>query len=233
MNQHSLPPIFAVYRPESNTFSLFEPDVTLNSVLHRIVPWYRPVKSCWRFWTDKERIYMRSWFEGQRWYIVKNNEESKELYDIVIQKKSYKVWSLNHSLVWAKSRLDDYDSCPTVPILEFNSQKLVSSEKPGFQVVWNAVHHEDLLEESGIGWGLLFDRINAESGSEKPLRICTPKPKASDSDQEQEEDTFNIPVEPSTWIDTLKSWIGIGLYSCTAATLITVYATIIRTVIGI
>jgi hypothetical protein len=231
MNTTSLPQIFAVYHPETNTFSLFEPDVVLNNVVHRLVPWHRPVKSCWRFWTDKKRIHMRPWFEGQRWYVVRNQEGSKQLYDVVVQKRPYKVWSLNHSLVWAKSRLDEYDVCPTVPILEFNSQKLVGSEKPGFQVVWNRVQPEDILKESASGWGLVYDSIEMESGADKPLRITTPKPKGSKIDSH--EDSFAIPVEPVTWADTIKSWIGIGLYGCTAVTVVTVYTTIIRALIGI
>jgi len=232
MSQCTLPPIFAVYRPETRTFSIFQPDVILNNVIHDLVLWNRPVKSCWSTCSDKERVEVRRWFQGQRWYIVPNQEETNKIHDVVIEKKLYTFWSLKHSLVWAKSRMDSIEDCPSIPILEFNSQKLVSRNKPGFHVVWNSVQHEDLLEESATGWGELFDRINAESGSEKPLRICTPKPRTSDSDQEKE-DTFAIPVDSPTWIDTVKSWIGVGLYACTAATFVTVYATIIRAVIGI
>jgi hypothetical protein len=232
MNQCPLPPIFAVYRPETRTFSIFQPDLILDTVIHDLIVWNRPLKSCWSTCSDKRRVEVRRWFGGQRWYIVRNQEKNNTIQDVIIKKKPYTFWSLNHSLIWAKSRMDTIEECPSIPVIEFNSQKLLSANKPGFHIVWKSVQHEDLLQESAAGWGELFDRINAESGSEKPLRICTPKPKASESDQEQE-DTFAIPVDPPSWVDTVKSWIGVGLYACTAVTIVTVYTTIIRAVIGI
>jgi len=237
MNTVNLPPIFAVYRPETRSFSIYQPDMALNNVVHRLIPWYRPVKGCWGTCSDKERLQVRRWFEGQRWYILENQEPKKELYDVIIQKKHYTFWSLNHSLVWAKNFISIHDQCPSIPVLEFNSQKLVSSTNPGLHVIWNSIQSDNLLKESALGWGLIFDRLNMDSGAEKPLRIRTPVPKASESDKEQEqeqeqEDSFSIPVQPKTWIDTAYSCIGIGLYGCTAVTIVTLYASIVRTVIG-
>jgi len=146
MSVTTLPSVFAVYRPETNTFSLFEPDVVLNGVIYAIRPWYRPVKSCWNACSDKERSQIRRWFDGRRWYVVKQPTQ-KVIQDVLIQKKPYITWSLGHSLVWAPRLSAISTQCPSVPILEFNSQKLLAVHQSGFQAVWVNVQPSDSCTE--------------------------------------------------------------------------------------
>jgi len=183
-----LPPIFATYNAESKTFQLFQPELIFHNVVS-IQPWQRPVKSCWKRYTSKERSENLIWLDGQQWYLVKNQEQSiPGIHTIRILKNQYSYWHLQHTLIWAdyipSKDLDipmNWKYYPHVPVIEFQNKTIYPSYHTEITPVWYKTDAGSIYQVSLQGWNLFHPLIYSET---KPLLIRTPILNDSLSDEE-------------------------------------------------
>jgi hypothetical protein len=191
-----LPPIFAIYNHEAQTFQLFQPEILFQKVVS-IRPWNRPVKSCWKRYTSKEKKENFLWLDGQQWYIVKSKELSiPGIHMIQINKNQYSYWYLHHTLVWAdiipSKDLDisaNWKYYPHVPVLEFQTKSICPSYQTEITPVWYKTNTESIYQASLEGWELFHKLIYTET---KPLRIRTPIVNDS-SDEDTPETQRDLP----------------------------------------
>jgi len=190
------PPIFAVYRKDTDGFLFLEPDTSISGSIHRFQKWQRPIKHFWKDCTDKERSCMIPWFQGQQWYVVPLQNHTTVLQTTILRGKPVKYWSLGHVLVWADYSFgtkspheDNWKHLPWIPILEFQDRSLTPTHESGLHLSWIMSSRETILEQSNAGWSALYALLDT-IGSDKPLRIRTPLPR-----KEDEED--GSPVEES------------------------------------
>lgn len=129
-----LPPVFAVYRAESESFQFLQPELAEDGSVVRLKSWSRPT-----FLSASKEEYSEPnaalWLKGQEWYVVPtystNMRTPPECHRVTIHGQSYVFWTLRHVLVWSNYivharrhsvSLEDWMSAPRIPILEFNTK---------------------------------------------------------------------------------------------------------------
>jgi len=232
MQGSSFPPIFAIYRYDTKTFQLFESEHVLNGILYSIRPWIRPVRSYWRFCSDKKKTELVQWFQGEQWYVVPMKHSStKQIYSVKIQNKIYTYCYLDHSLLWAKYEFDmsphypsEYNTYPTVPIIEFTVRSIFPYNAINIYPTWYSTMPDFLHSEYNKGWALLYN--TEQTGASKPyLRIKTPEVENSQTDPKPPLDTSEKPQS--------ISMCGILVYIATITSVSLIYILAITSVLGL
>jgi hypothetical protein len=175
-----LPPVFAVYQKETNSFLFLESELQLYGSKYGFKLWKRPVKSCWKNYKESDRSRMMTWFQGQQWYCVPNLTQSYNLYEITLREKTYTYWRVCHELVWGDStiqfaRSTDWTKWPTIPVLEFNAKSLIPWQEQGVKPIWLNSSSDILLKHSEARWEILYRNIEEKNVQcETPIRIRVP-----------------------------------------------------------
>lgn len=126
-----LPPVFAVYRHDCETFQFFASELDKEGNLVRIKNWWRPDADAIR---SNPLLFL--WANGgQEWYVVptysQGSDEPPKTHNFNLNGKSYSWWSLRHCLVWSdylthacrnSTSREKWMRSPRIPILECSSK---------------------------------------------------------------------------------------------------------------
>ena len=195
----SLPAVFAIYRAETETFQLLQPEVNSeNTEIRRLKNWARPDGASWREASEEDRETMLPWFHGQEWYVVPTpkagTQEPTRFYRVTIHNKEYTWWFMNYKLVWSNSITyhhrhnegrNAWFHSPRVYVVEFNTKLIYPRTNVSFYPRWSNTTVKMLHDERSKTWyeyneygalkPLTMDNIKPIS-SWQPLRIRTPTP---------------------------------------------------------
>lgn len=238
MQGSSFPPIFAIYRYDTKTFQLFESEHVLNGILYSIRPWNRPVRSYWRFCSDKKKTELVQWFQGEQWYVVPmKHSPMKQIHSVKIQNKMYTYWYLDHSLLWAKNEFDmtthypsEYNNYPSIPIIEFTMRSIFPYNSINIYPIWYSTIPELLHNEYKKGWAILYN--TEQTGVSKPyLRIKTPEVETNQTDPKDTKDSKSS-VNTSDQSQSIST-CGILVYIATITSVSLIYIFAITSVLGL
>jgi len=187
----SLPPVFAVYQKETNSFLFLESELELHGSKYCFKLWKRPVKSCWKTYKGYDRHKMLAWFQGQQWYCIPDLTQPCNLSEIILREKTYTYWRVCHQLLWGDSTIQfarptDWTKWPTIPVLEFNAKSLIPWQEQGVKPIWLNSSSDMVLKYSEARWESLYRMLEEKNTScETPIRIRTPilkEPQEHDSE---------------------------------------------------
>lgn len=194
-----LPPIFAIFRPEQETFQLLQPELDEKGNCLRLKNWARPDIKGWRESSEDEQDDMIPWFRGQEWYVIPVEPSNKlhpiHVYTTQIHGKDYMWWSLRHKLVWSNFMThhhrrtlltEEWLKSPIVPILEFQTRQIYPRTNVSFYPRWCDCVPIELGIVSKQGWSK-FQRLSKhhEIDDVSQLRIKTPPAKDEDTSDEE------------------------------------------------
>ena len=232
-----LPPVFAVYQKETNSFLFLESELELYGSKYRFKLWKRPVKSCWKNYKESDRSRMMTWFQGQQWYCIPDLTQSFQLYEITLREKTYTYWHVCHQLLWGDSVIQfaqptDWTTWPTIPVLEFNATSLIPSQEQGVKPIWLNSCNDMLLKHSEARWESLYRMIEEkDTACETPIRIRTPILK-----EIQENNTEELIMKPKAGCSATRAastCCECGSCCFMVIVLIYMYIILVRTAIGI
>ncbi len=202
----SLPPIFAIFRPEQETFQLIQPECDEQGNCLRLKNWARPDTRGWQVAEEEDREDMIPWFRGQEWYVMPMHQHNQhthhqhhhKVHRTQIHGKEYAWWFLQHKLVWSNFMthhhrrtmlIDEWLGSPTVPILEIQSRLLLPRTNVSFYARWCDSVPNDLIHASREGW-VHLKQISSSQDTEQhdvsQLRIKTPPAKDDDDSTDEE-----------------------------------------------
>jgi hypothetical protein len=200
-----LPDIFAIYRPESETFQILQPDTASDGSYLRLKNWSVPDNNEWKTASSEERAKMLAWFRGQEWYVVPTNkyatDEEPRIHTITLHGKTYHWWSTHHKLVWSnmftfRSRnggtAESWANCPSVLVIELSSRLIIPRTDTSMHAKWYEASIPNLITEKERGSvaynALTLEEDRDDTGS---LRIRTP-PAASFPEDSSDTDTEEL-----------------------------------------
>ncbi len=200
-----LPQVFAVYRPETSTFQIMQPDTASDGSYLRLKNWSVPDNSDWKSASYEERGQMLQWFRGQEWYVVPTNkfqtEEPTRIHTIVVHSKTYHWWSTHHKLVWSNSMTwhkrstntaaaQAWDASPSILVIELSTRLIMPRTDTSTFARWVDTNAEQLIVEKEHGLNAYKSMILEEDRDDTTLlRIRTPpsQPVYESSDTDTEE----------------------------------------------
>lgn len=199
----SLPPIFAIYRSDTQTFQFLQVENAENEV--RLKSWVPPVKEGLKTLEELDSVTARSWISGQEWYVESLNKNQIDanpreitIYQTQINNKNVFWWYLKHNLIWSNyvvhSRRfslgeETWKMSPSIPILEIAPELLYPRTSYGFYPRWVTSRPKDLDDISN------FTRAHLEQHPEyfntivKNLTITAPEYNEEDDDNDDDDDS--------------------------------------------
>jgi hypothetical protein len=185
-----LPATFAVYRPETATFQIMQPDVASDGSYLRLKNWSVPDNSDWKSSTHEERAQMLQWFRGQEWYVLPTNkfqtEETPRIHTIVVHGKTYNWWSTHHKLVWSnaltfhKREVNGaaaiaWEKSPSILVIELSTRLIMPRTDTSTYAKWCDTNMENLIAEKERGFEE-FQSLSVPQDRDdvSTLRIRTP-----------------------------------------------------------
>lgn len=212
-----LPSVFAIYRPETETFQLLQPDINLNGSVIGLKNWALPDTAEWKKASVTEQKQMLPWFRGQEWYALPiqgaGSQEPIPIYTSTIHSQPYQWWSLRHKLVWSNYLTfgkrngilaHEWNVAPSVMLIDFHTKLIYPRATIGFYPRWTDTTLQILMDEVQNGWSSAYAQTQTQSQTQTQanmkylnervnvsmLRIKTPP--ARDSDDEFETNTEEL-----------------------------------------
>ncbi len=191
-----LPPVFAIYRADSESFQLLQPEISDDGKVVKLRPWARPT---YRTISDEERKNdtIQLWLKGQEWYVVPtystDTKTPTEYHRVTIHDQSYTFWTLRHVLLWSNyitharrhtTGLADWMNAPRIPILEFSSKLIYPRTELPIYPRWVEAKPHAVERESLAGRAMYKDFT---MGNDKPTLYDLP----------DESETDHIHIHPS------------------------------------
>jgi hypothetical protein len=209
----TLPSVFAVYRPETETFQLLQPDIDLTGSVIGLKNWALPDTQEWKRASVTEKKQMLPWFRGHEWYALPTrgagSEDPIPIYTSTIHSQPYQWWSLRHKLVWSNYltfgkrngiSAHEWNVAPSVMLIDFHTKLIYPRTNIGFYPRWTDTTPQILLEEVRNGLSAVTNteatqatqatQATTERANVSMLRIKTPP--ARDSDDEFETNTEEL-----------------------------------------
>jgi hypothetical protein len=201
----TLPSVFAIYRPETETFQLLQPDIDLTGSVIGLKNWALPGTVEWKKASLAEQKQMLPWFRGQEWYALPTlgagSDEPIQIYTSTIHSQPYQWWSLRHKLVWSNYLTfgkrngilaHEWNVAPSVILIDFHTKLIYPRAMIGFYPRWTDTTPQILMNEVRHGLSAVAPtQATTEAVNERAnismLRIKTPP--ARDSDDEFETNT--------------------------------------------
>lgn len=200
-----LPATFAVYRPETATFQILQPDTASDGSYLRLKNWSIPDNADWKSAAHEERVQMLQWFRGQEWYVLPTNkfqtEETVRIHTIVLHGKTYYWWSTHHKLVWSNpmtfhkrevnaAAAAAWDNSPSILVIELSTRLIMPRTDTSTYAKWCDTSAEQLIAEKERGLEEFQTHSHPEERDDtSQLRIRTPPSQhgydTSDTDTEE------------------------------------------------
>jgi hypothetical protein len=200
----SLPPIFAIYISNTQTFQFLQTETVENEV--KLKTWVPPVKDGLKTLAELDSSIAKSWTSGQEWYVepldmkqTDTNPREITVYQTQINNRHIFWWSLNHNLVWSNYTVHSrrfslgeemWRMSPSIPILEIAPEPIYPRTSYGFYPRWVTSRSKDLDEISQ------FARTHLEQHPEyfntivKNLKIAVPEHKHEETDEDDYDDDY-------------------------------------------
>ncbi len=175
-----LPSVFAVYRPEKETFQLLQTDINLDGSIIRLKNWTLPDTQEWKKASVMEQKQILPWFQGQEWYAVPTHgagsQEPIQIHTTTIHSQPYKWWSLRHKIVWSNYHTfgkrngilaQEWDLAPSVMLIDFHTNLIYPRATIGFYPRWMDTSSQILMNEMRNG-SVSYTAAKANMGQQVP-----------------------------------------------------------------
>jgi hypothetical protein len=199
-----LPKAFAIYRAETETFQILQPDIGSDGTILRLKNWARPDIRTYTHATPLEREELTKWFRGQEWYVVPSTSDPKPivLHKTIIHEQAYAWWFCRHMLVWSDYHVyggrrgltaTEWKNCPSIPIIQFNSKLIYPRTNLAMYPRWSdttpealkAISQKGQTEFQVVGMNLADEFFDTSS-----LRIRTPPPQDDETSASETEGLY-------------------------------------------
>lgn len=200
----SIPKVFAIYRAETETFQILQPDIASDGSILRLKNWARPDIREYNDASPMERETLAKWFRGQEWYVVPSSSDPKPIlfHKTTIHDQSYSWWFCRHMLVWSNymihgarhsSYANEWKQSPSIPILQFNTKLIYPRTNLAMYPRWTDTTPDALKTMTQKGY-TEFQAIGI-NGSDKrfdpsTLRIRTPPPQEDETSASETEGLY-------------------------------------------
>lgn len=210
----SFPKVFAIYRAETETFQILQPDIASDGSILRLKNWARPDIRDYNHASPVERGEITKWFRGQEWYVVPSSEDPKPImiHKVTIHDQAYAWWFCRHMIVWSDymthagrrgSSAAAWKEAPTIPIIQFNTKLIYPRTMLAMYPRWtdttpaalNDMSRKGQTEFQEVGMNLADAHFDPSS-----LRIRTPPPLEDGDTSASETEGLYAP--------RVKSWYG-------------------------
>jgi hypothetical protein len=154
----SLPPIFAIYRSDTQTFQFLQVENAENEV--KLKSWTPPIKEGLKTLAELDSSIAKAWSSGQEWYVepldnsqTDANPREITIYQTQINNKNVFWWSLNHNLIWSNYNVhsrrhslgeETWKMSPNIPILEIAPELIYPRTTYGFYPRWVTSKPKDI-----------------------------------------------------------------------------------------
>jgi hypothetical protein len=216
----SLPPIFAVYRSDTQTFQFLQVETVDAEV--KLKTWVPPIKDGLKTLAELDSNAVKSWQNGSEWYVepldlkqTDTNPREITIYQTQINNKSVFWWNLNHNLIWSNYTVhsrrlslgeETWKMSPNIPILEIAPELVYPRTTYGFYPRWVTSKPKSLDVIS------YFARAHLEQHPEyfntiiKNLKIVAPTPShinEEDTDSDSDSESYYNQEESSSCFATI------------------------------
>ena len=222
MTQNPLPSVFAIYRPETETFQLLQPDIASDGSIMRLKNWALPDTQEWKRASVTEQKQMMPWFRGHEWYALPTlgagSMDPIPIYTTTIHSQSYQWWSLRHKLVWSNYMTfgkrngilaHEWNVAPSVMLIDFHTKVIYPRASIGFYPRWTDTTPQILMDEVRNGFAVYSAAAYAQTQIQTQVQPTQPNtarvnervnvsmlriktPPARDSDDEFETNTEEL-----------------------------------------
>lgn len=196
----SIPKVFAIYRAETETFQILQPDVAEDGSILRLKNWARPDICDYNHASPMEREELTKWFRGQEWYVVPSSSETKPIviHKVIIHEQTYAWWFCRHMLVWSNYMIhgarhgvykDEWKQSPSIPIIQLNTKLIYPRTNLAMYPRWTDSTPEALKQMTQKGqteFQVVGMNLADELFDPSTLRIRTPPPQDDTSASETE-----------------------------------------------
>ncbi len=209
----SFPKVFAIYRAETETFQILQPDIGSDGTILRLKNWARPDIRDYNHAAPGEREELTKWFRGQEWYVVPSSTDPKPIviHKVMIHDQVYAWWFCRHMLIWSDymthatrrgPSANEWKQSPSIPIIQFNTKLIYPRTILAMYPRWTDTKPEALVEMTRRGQ-TEFQEVGMNLADEffdtSALRIRTPPPLEDDTSASETEGLY---------APRAKSWYG-------------------------
>ena len=202
----TLPNVFAIYRAETETFQILQPDVASDGSILRLKNWARPDICDYNRASLLERGELTKWFRGQEWYVVPSSSEGKSMsiHKTLIHEQTYAWWFCRHMLVWSDYAIHggrrgptatEWKQSPSIPIIQFNTKLIYPRTNLAMYPRWTDASPDSLKEMTQKGhteFQVIGMNLADTSFDPRTLRIRTPTPYDDESTSETASETEGL-----------------------------------------
>lgn len=200
----SFPKVFAIYRAETETFQILQPEIASDGSILRLKNWGRPDIRDYNHASLAERGEITKWFRGQEWYVVPSSEDPKPImiHKVMIHEQTYAWWFCRHMIVWSNYMVHgargghmatEWKESPTIPIIQFNTKLIYPRTNLAMYPRWTDTTPDALvmmtrkgqIEFQEVGMNLADAHFDTSA-----LRIRTPPPQDDDASPSETEGLY-------------------------------------------
>jgi hypothetical protein len=183
-----LPEVFAIYRHNTQTFQLIEPQENDGTIV--LKSWDPPLGEKLKILVENDKRRANMWLNGKEWYvepaIINQTSVNIEIHKTNICNRTFYWWPLYHRLVWSNYEVhsrrfsigeETWAKSPCIPILEFSPGVVFPRVTYGFYPRWTSVKPRDIELISYSSRACLEQDSDYENEVRKNMRISTPRAK--------------------------------------------------------
>lgn len=200
----TLPKVFAIYRAETETFQILQPDVASDGSILRLKNWARPDIRTYTHASPAERDELTKWFRGQEWYVVPSSADPKPviIHKVMIHDQAYAWWFCRHMLVWSDYQThggrrgptaNEWKQSPSIPIIQFNTKLIYPRTNLAMYPRWTDTTPEELKTMTQKGqteFQVVGMNLADEWFDPSTLRIRTPPPQEDEASASETEGLY-------------------------------------------
>lgn len=200
----TLPKVFAIYRAETETLQILQPDIGSDGSILRLKNWARPDIRTYTHASPLERDDLSKWFRGQEWYVVPSSSDPKPImiHKAIIHEQAYAWWFCRHMLVWSDYQTyggrrgptsNEWKQSPSIPIIQFNTKLIYPRTNLAMYPRWTDTTPEALkvmTQKGQTEFQVVGMNLADEWFDPSALRIRTPPPQDDETSASETEGLY-------------------------------------------